>query len=140
MIMYFDMDGTLADLYPGEWLNKIEDRQTEPFDEANKLIAEEVLKSLAENYDLGIITWLPKDADKEYGERVRQSKINWLNKHYPDVPFKERHIVIYGTPKSKVARDKNGILVDDENRHRDAWKGVAIKPEEVYNYLEGRNG
>ena len=138
MIIYFDMDGTLADLYVGKWLDKIEEGKTEPFDDADKLIAEEVLQVLSKHYDLGIITWLPKDADKEYGERVREAKINWLKKHYPDIPFKERHIVLYGTPKSKVARDKTGILVDDEDRHRDAWKGTAIKPEDVYKYIEAK--
>ena len=131
MIIYFDMDGTLADLYKGEWLKDINNEDTRPFDEAAKLIPEEVLSELNKKYDLGIITWLPRDANKDYGSRVRRSKMEWLKKHYPNINFKETHMVIYGTPKKYVAKDKQGILVDDEARHRDNWEGMAIKPEDL---------
>lgn len=132
MKIYFDMDGTIADFYKGEWLAELIAKRTTPYDNAEKMVSEEKMIELIEKgYELGIISWLAKNSTAEYDKAVRMAKKNWLKRNYPNVEFAEMHIVKYGTPKYKVANEKNGILVDDEEPNRKKWKGVAIAPHEL---------
>lgn len=135
MTIYFDMDGTLANLYVGDWLEKIHDNKTDPFDNAEVMIGEDVLKRLNKNYTLGIISWTPMNATIDYANRVRQSKLNWLMRNYPSIMFKELHITDYGIPKGSVAKNKLGILIDDEYVNRVDWKGIALRPDELESLL-----
>ncbi len=133
MTIYLDMDGTIADLY-GEknWLEDIINRNTRPYENAKKLIEEKVLENYVNlGFNLGIISWLAKDGTKEYNKAVRKAKKEWLKKNYPNIKFTEIHIVKYGTDKSKTAKEKNGILIDDEERNRKNWKGLAIDAIEI---------
>ncbi len=133
MTIYLDMDGTIADLY-GEknWLEDIINRNTRPYENAKKLIEEKVLENYVNlGFNLGIISWLAKDGTKEYNKAVRKAKKEWLKKNYPNIKFTEIHIVKYGTDKSKTAKEKNGILIDDEERKRKNWKGLAIDAIEI---------
>lgn len=132
MIIYLDMDGTIANLYKGEWLADLIAKNPRPYEIADRLVDEEILQKLVEKgYELGIISWLAKNSTPEYDKAVRQTKKNWLKQNYPNIEFKEIHIVKYGTPKHKVANIKNQILVDDEEPNRKKWKGVAITPTEL---------
>lgn len=125
-IIYFDMDGTLADFYQGAWLHHILVESATPYAVATELVSEEtLLKFVAEGYELGIISWTAKNGTKEYNSLVRQVKKSWLRVHYPNVRFSEIHIVKYGTPKWSVVKDRNGILYDDEERNLVAWRGEA---------------
>lgn len=137
MKIYFDMDGTIADLYADpQWLEKLRFYKTEPYENAKPLYTEDILLALIDRgYTLGIISWLAGyHNNKEYDKAVRKAKKEWLARVYPNVNFEEVHIVKYGTPKYKVAKEQ-GILVDDEERNRQAWRGYAILPEDVYNLL-----
>jgi len=133
MTIYFDMDGTIANFYKGEWLECLLAKNPKPYKDADVLVNENVLIQLMEKgYELGIISWLAKNSTKEFDKAVRQTKKEWLKTNYPNVTFSEIHIVKYGTPKYKVAKEKNGILVDDEKPNRDKWKGMAIEPKAVF--------
>lgn len=135
MTIYFDMDGTLANLYVGDWLEQLNNNKTDPFDNAEVMIAEKVLLKLTKDYNLGIISWTPMSANKEYANRVKQSKLDWLIRNYPNIKFKELHITDYGVPKSSVAKNKKGILIDDEYINRVDWKGIALRPDELESLL-----
>lgn len=126
--IYFDMDGTIADLYGvNGWLNAIENEDPTPYEIAKVLPAIAIAERANKNgHKIGVITWLAKGATKEYNKAVRKAKREWIAKNLPYAT--EIHIVKYGTPKYKVAKDKNGILVDDEEPNRKAWKGIAINP------------
>lgn len=128
MIIYLDMDGTIANLYKvNNWLEKLVNNDASPYAEAERMVGEEVLENLVKlGYELGIVSWLSKNSNKEYDKEVRNAKRNWLVENFPNIHFKEIHIVKYGTPKSKVVKEKNGILFDDEERNRKEWKGLAI--------------
>ena len=137
--IYFDMDGTIANLYGVDgWLDMIIARDATPYKEAKPLVN---LNSLArilnrlqtEGYVIGIISWLAKGSTREYDLAVERAKIEWLKKHLASVHFNEVHIVEYGTPKEKVALNPNGILFDDEERNRNNWKGQAF---DVHNIIE----
>lgn len=130
MTIYLDMDGTIADLYGVEnWLADLTNKNTRPYKVAKRMVEEERLVKLVETgNDLAIVSWLAKNSNKEYDKAVRKAKREWLKKNFPNIKFKEIHIVKYGTPKSKVVKEKTGILVDDEKPNRMEWKGLAIAP------------
>ena len=97
--IYFDMDGTIANLYGVEgWLDDILTRNVRPYREANTMVRMNALAKILNNlqrdgYTLGIVSWLAKNSTEEYDERVRQAKQDWLNAHLPSVQFDEIHIV-----------------------------------------------
>ena len=128
MKIYLDMDGTIANLYAVEgWLPMLHNSDPTPYATAERMVDEETLTALANRgYELAIISWLAKNSNKEYDKAVRKAKREWLKENFPNINFTEVHIVKYGTPKSKVAKEKNGILFDDEEKNRTEWKGLAF--------------
>ena len=129
--IYFDMDGTIADLYGCEnWLADLIDGYTRPYREAKSMVnmrkLGRVLNALKENgFEVGIISWLSKNGTDEYNARVTKAKTDWLARHLGAVEFDEIHIVKYGTPKHEVVNNPLGILFDDEKPNRDNWLGTA---------------
>lgn len=134
--IYFDMDGTIADLYAVDnWEPRLRAEDASPYMEATPLVDMDELSRLLSmaammGYKLGIISWLSKEASKEYKKAVRAAKLAWLEENL-SVHFDEIHLVQYGTRKDRVARDKEGMLFDDDERVRRDWKGLAINPEET---------
>ena len=132
-VIYLDMDGTIADLYQGEWRADLIAEKVEPYKNAKRLIDEKTLLNLVEcGYELGIISWTSKQGTKEYNAKVRKAKREWLKVNYPHISFTEIHIVKYNTPKHNVAKVKHQILVDDELQNRLAWKGQAFHPQDFF--------
>lgn len=141
--IYFDMDGTIADLYGVEnWLENILQRNIRPYKEAKTLVRMASLARLLnklqrQGYIIGIISWLAKNSTQEYNERVTQAKVDWLHKHLPSVQWNELHIVEYGTPKEKVVQYNKGILFDDEEQNRMNWTGTAYDVDNIIEVLKG---
>ena len=137
--IYFDMDGTIADLYGvNGWLDSLVAEQTKPYREAKPLVDMRQLgktlnKLQAQGWKIGIISWLAKSGSDEYGNRVAKTKEAWLKKHLGSVHFDEIKIAKYGTPKQSLANHALGILFDDEQPNRDAWVG---KSYDVHNILQ----
>ena len=133
--IYFDMDGTIANLYEVEnWLPKLINSDPTPYEEAKPMIDMTDLSSLlkdlqSEGVKIGIVSWLAKNSTKEYDKEVRTAKRKWLKENI-DIVFDEIHIVKYGTRKDYIVRDKMGILFDDELNNRKNWRGLAIDPTE----------
>jgi hypothetical protein len=131
-IIYFDMDGTIADLYNVEnWLPKLQNEDASPYLEAQPMVnlekVTELLNSLG--WEVGIISWLSKNSTKAYKQSVRKAKKEWLARHF-NVKLSETHFVQYGTRKDYVAKLKDGILFDDDAEVRADWRGIAIDPQE----------
>lgn len=137
--IWFDMDGTIADLYGvPEWLRKLRAEDTEPYDTANPMVdmydLRNLLSSLKDSgFTIGVISWNSKTGSDDYMHAVRTAKRNWLkDKGLIDV-LDEIHVVKYGTPKHSVAAQsgRRGILIDDDENVRKAWEkagGLAINP------------
>lgn len=129
--IYFDMDGTIADLYGVEgWLDDLEAENVRPYAEAKpllnlSLLARYIHKAQKMGYIVGVISWLSKSGSDAYNEAVTAVKREWLAKHLPSVEWDEIHIVKYGTPKS-TCRSCPGILFDDEQRNLDEWGAGAV--------------
>jgi hypothetical protein len=126
-MLVFDMDGTIADLYGVEgWLEDLRAEDTRPYDIAKPLYDMDTLNELLGILkDMGwkvvVTTWLAKNSTKEYKEKVRYAKIEWLKKM--GFPYDEIHLVQYGTTKADCTRKQGGyqILIDDNDQIRKGW-------------------
>lgn len=140
--IYFDMDGTIADLYSvPNWLPLLRAYDPKPYAEAKPLVN---LNSLArilnrlqrQGIRIGIISWLSKNSTPEYDAKVTTAKKKWLAKHLSSVNFDEIHIVPHGTPKQNFATT-NDILFDDEAKNRENWIGKAFDVDSIIEILKG---
>lgn len=129
--IYFDMDGTIADLYGYEgWLEMLQAENTEPYEKCGCLVDFIELRNVLNDFiaagvTIGVISWSAMGGSKEYNRRTRKAKKNWCDEFFANV-FTEFHVVKYGTPKHWVANEKDSILVDDNKEVRDAWRGETI--------------
>ena len=143
MTIYFDMDGTIANLYAVEnWLPKLRNEDASPYTDAEPLVRlatlARLLNSIQKNgHKIGIVSWLAKNSTEEYDIKVTNAKLEWLNTHLKSVQFDEIHIVKYGTPKSTFSNDTNDILFDDEEPNRKEWKGKAFDVDNIIEILKG---
>lgn len=141
--IFFDMDGTIADLYGVEnWLDYLIDADALPYEIAKPLIRLNTLarilnKLQKQGYKVGVISWLAKNSNTTYDEEVTRAKKEWLKKHLASVKFDEIHIVKYGTPKQTFAKTENDILFDDEEKNRNDWTGKAFDVNEIIEILKG---
>ena len=141
--IFFDMDGTIADLYGvNNWLDYLLASDTLPYEVAKPLVKlnslARILNRLQRNgYKIGIISWLSKSGSDEYNNAVAEVKKDWLRKHLASVKFDEIHIVNYGTPKQVFAKTADDILFDDEKPNRDNWTGKAFDVDEIIEILKG---
>ena len=142
MTIYFDMDGTIANLYNVEnWLSKLQNEDASPYTDATPLVRlstlARLLNKLQRNgHKIGIVSWLAKNSTNEYDEKVINAKLDWLSVHLKSVKFDEIKIGKYGTPKSTMVDDKNGILFDDEEPNRLEWKGIAHDVDNIIETLK----
>ena len=140
MKIWFDMDGTIADLYGVMgWLEAIIARDTRPYTEAKgignlALIARLLNKAQANGHEIGIISWTAKNGTDEYNARIAEAKKAWLGRHLRSVAWDQIKVVPYGTDK-RVATG-GGILFDDEEPNRIGWGAGAYTPAEIVEILK----
>ena len=141
--IYFDMDGTIANLYGvPNWLECLTNSDPMPYKTAPPLINMQRLARLlnllrARGYHIGIVSWLSKFATPEYSDQVVIAKLQWLKKHLHSVTWDEIEIVPYGFPKQKaVLFAEEGILFDDEEHNRIDWTGMAYGADNILEILK----
>ena len=125
--IYFDMDGTVANLYGEEnWLDNLINEREGTFINLQPLVdmieLSRVCYELMERgYSFGVITWLPKGASYEYECICAQEKKQWVNTLMPWVT--EFYAQTYGEPKQNAPahRAAQMILVDDNAEVRAKW-------------------
>lgn len=141
--IWFDMDGTIADLYGVEnWLADLLAKNERPYASAKPLVN---LSSLArllnklqkQGYKIGIVSWLCKNSTADYDDKVIIAKEKWLKNHLPSVNFDSVKIVKYGTYKETVCNYSKGILFDDEENNRRYWNGIAYDEKNIIEILKG---
>lgn len=141
--IYFDMDGTIANLYGVEnWLDYLIANDPTPYAIAKPLVNMNRLARLlnrlqAEGYHIGIVSWLSKNSTEAYDNAVTLAKVRWLDRHLHSVNWNEIKIVPYGTPKQNVVEVVGGILFDDESKNRENWTGIAYDVENILEILKG---
>lgn len=137
----FDMDGTIANFYGVDgWLDYLKAEDTTPYEIAKPLYDMDYLGLLllilkTDGWKIVITTWLAKGGTKEYNDRTRKAKLEWLKKY--NFPYDEIHLVKYGTTKANCTRKIGGyqVLVDDNETVRKGWTlGATIDAN--YNIIE----
>lgn len=126
--VYLDMDGTIADLYnEPNWLEDLIAEKVAPFENAKPMTTEEVLFSIfpKDKYEIKILSMTPKNAKKEYCKKVENAKNEWLDKYFPNIT--KRLYLPYGDNKN-LKNSKNAILVDDNDKIRENYRGQAFFP------------
>ena len=143
MRICFDMDGTIANLYEIDgWLEMLINHDATPYKMAKTLINMNVLARVLnilqkQGYEIGVISWLAKNSDEEYDEKVTNAKKSWLKKHLKSVHFDFVKIVEYGTDKNIVCKNPKDILFDDEKHNRENWNGKAYDVDNILEVLRG---
>lgn len=139
--IWFDMDGTLANLYAVEgWLADIRSENVRPYAVAKPMLNFSLLARLlnrlqADGWKLGIISWTAKNGSEVYNLAVEMAKRAWLAQHLPSVEWDEIRVVRYGT--DKLTATGGGILFDDEEPNRNTWGDGAYDPQDIVEILKG---
>lgn len=139
--IYFDMDGTIANLYGvNDWLASLINEDATPYKVARPLLslsslARKLNKLQRKGYTIGIISWLSKNSSDSFAAAVTEAKLSWLSRHLPSVKWDEIHIVSYGTNKRSVATAEAAILFDDEENNRKIWGAGAHNEKNILDIL-----
>lgn len=142
MTIWFDMDGTIADLYSVEnWLPMLRAYDPSPYMLAKPLVRLSTLAYMlnrlrAKGYRVGVISWGSKCSTPAYDAAVTAAKTAWLKTHLPSVEFDEIHVLPYGVPKQNFKRTDADILFDDEERNRISWGENAHTETEIFDILK----
>lgn len=143
-MIWFDMDGTIANLYAVEgWLADLRAENVRPYAEAlpmlNFSLFARLLNQLQRNgWKLGIISWTAKNGSEVYNLAVEMAKRAWLAQHLPSVQWDEIKVVRYGT--NKLTATGGGILFDDEEGNRNIWGENAYDPQQIVEILKKLKG
>lgn len=138
--IFFDMDGTIANLYAiNNWLTYLRAEDTYPYENAEvmlnmNLLARYLNKVQKRGYSIGIISWTSKNSSNDYHNAVIRAKEKWLKKHLASVKWDVVKIVKYGT--NKYNECGGGILFDDEERNRNDWKDESYTPDMILDVLK----
>ena len=141
MKIWFDMDGTIANLYGVEnWLEMLIAHDETPYVIAKPIVNLSVLARLMnkvqrKGFEICIVSALAKDSTAEYDERVRNAKIKWLANHLKSVHFDEIRFVPYWYTKNDVNTGAD-VLFDDEERHLEKWTGTAVHANKMIETLK----
>lgn len=127
--IYFDMDGTVFDLYGKQnWLEMLRNEVEGAFigdwiPEINKTRFKGAVDILLENgVQFGVITWLPMQASPEYEQICTAEKRRWVAENLPFVT--EFNCVSYGIPKQDCIqkRAQKIFLIDDNEEICKTWE------------------
>lgn len=135
--IFFDMDGTIADLYGVKnWLQMLRNYDVTPYKIAHPMFDKQLftnllLKIKQRGYKLGIISWLSKDPNPTYGQAVTITKIEWLYEQLTGIIWDEIYIVPHGVPKSNFKKTNFDILFDDEEKNRIDWGTTYAYPPQM---------
>lgn len=125
--IYFDLDGTIVDLYGvDDWLPKLRNEDPSPYYDAPPIWDMDLLWDTLANFAyngwrIGVVSWLSKECSTGYAEKIMQAKLDWCSEMLPT--FHEIVLAQYGYPKQDcVYLPDNAILIDDELNNRVAWE------------------
>ena len=137
--IWFDMDGTIADLYKVEgWLPKLRSNNWSVYSECtprhNYQRINAAIEALTANgWQVGVITWASKgigwgkDLDK-----IAEVKFNWLCKFFPALADGKFACIPYGYSKADFLEEMGdgytvSYLVDDNKEVRQEWRSHSCE-------------
>lgn len=141
--IYFDMDGTIADLYNvPNWLEMLQAEKVAPYSVCKSLVPAKAFSELVKGFQskgvkVGVISWGAMNGSNTYTKQVKAAKMEWFKKTY-HVTLDEFHVVKYGTPKHKVKNNGGKcLLVDDSPQVRAKWNGATIDATDTKAMMNG---
>ena len=140
MTIWFDMDGTIANLYGVDnWLTDIREYNPRPYIEAPPSFSfrwfARILHRLQKaGYLIGIVTWGSKQSTPHFDKAVEEAKRRWLARHLPSVKWDAFQFLPHGECKNTVNAGAD-ILFDDEEHNRTEWSGTAYDPCDIKKIL-----
>ena len=137
--IFFDLDGTLADLYKVEgWLESLRSNDWSVYRKCaprhNYQRINTAIEALIENgWQVGVITWASKgigwgkDLDK-----IAEVKFDWLCEFFPALANGHFACLPYGRRKADFAEEINSCyevayLVDDNKEVRQEWRSHSCE-------------
>lgn len=131
--IWFDMDGTIANLYGvAGWEEMLNAENALPYWEAKPLVDVEELNNILATFrfygvEVGVITWGAMFATADYDHQTIVAKKAWLNKYFP-VLLEDFNFTRYGVDKFQTCG--YGVLVDDNADVRQTWNGLTINAKD----------
>lgn len=135
--VYFDMDGTIADLYGVENVFKrLDNNDATTYREATPIMDYIAMMHQFKDmgYRIGVITAgsrfpsnTPQNVKDKMNAETEYNKIEWLKDHNLWSIIDTFQFIPYGVSKYEVAEDKTGVLVDDEDKALNQWFSDRIK-------------
>ena len=144
--VYFDMDGTIYDLYNlPDWLAKLRN-EISPFLDTESLVDIKTMAHLInvlriQGNTFGVITWLPRDASEYFEELCAQDKAEILDRDFGTDAFDTFEAIKFGTPKhTTVGRPltREDVLIDDNWEILSEWTeadGTGVHASKLITYL-----
>ena len=144
--VYFDMDGTVYDLYNlPDWLVKLRN-EISPFLDTESLVDIKTMAHLInvlkiQGNTFGIITWLPRDASERFEETCADDKAAILERDFGTDTFDTFEAIKFGTPKhTTVGRPltREDVLIDDNWEVLSEWTeagGTGVHASKLITYL-----
>ena len=140
--IWFDMDGTIAELYKVEgWLASLREKDWSVYNECaprhNYQRINAAIEALVEQgWEVGVITWGSKGIgwSKDLDE-IGEIKFNWLCKFFPILADGHFACIPYGYSKAQYLEEMDDIyavayLVDDNKDVRENWRSYSNKFEQ----------
>lgn len=140
--IWFDMDGTIAELYKVEgWLTSLREKNWSVYNECaprhNYQRINAAIEALVEQgWEVGVITWGSKGIgwSKDLDE-IGEIKFNWLCKFFPTLADGHFACIPYGYSKAQYLEEMDDIyavayLVDDNKEVRENWRSYSNKFEQ----------
>ena len=140
--IWFDMDGTIADLYKVEgWLTSLREKDWSVYNECaprhNYQRINAAIEALVEQgWEVGVITWGSKGIgwSKDLDE-IGEIKFNWLCEFFPTLADGHFACIPYGYSKAQYLEEMDDIyavayLVDDNKDVRENWRSYSNKFEQ----------
>ena len=125
MIILFDLDGTLGNLYGRKnWLEELKS-EIPIYEDLEPLVNMEELNIIANKLksvgvEFGVVTWLAMGASENYEFITSMEKYRWCKKHIPFIT--EFECQPYGTPKQTNYRNRQCIVIDDNAEVRASFE------------------
>lgn len=139
-LLIFDMDGTIADLYNTKnWSERLDNGDATVYSDANPMIDMAEFHSLLNalkmaDYKIIILSWLSKNDDPDFHERIITAKKNWIEKY--NIPVDEVIITKYGVNKHDIITSRfpsaDTIIFDDDATVRASFpENSTVNPQET---------
>ena len=125
MIILFDLDGALCNLYGRKnWLEELKS-EIPIYEDLEPLVNMEELNNIAYKLksvgvEFGVVTWLAMGASENYEFTTSMEKYRWCKKYIPFIT--EFECQPYGTPKQTNYRNRQCILIDDNAEVRASFE------------------